>query len=317
MNKADKIYIAGHSGMVGSAIWRRLEAEGCTNLIGRSSAEFDLRDGQAVDAFFAAEKPDYVFLAAAKVGGIKANNDYPADFVRDNLAIQTNVIDSAWRHGTSKLAFLGSSCIYPRDCPQPIKEEYLLTGPLEATNRPYAVAKIAGIEMCKSYGRQYGLDAISLMPTNLYGPGDNFELETSHVLPALIRKFHEAKERGDPVVEIWGTGTPRREFLHVDDLADAAVFLMRNYAGQDPINVGAGEDISIAELAELIRCIVGYEGELRFNTDMPEGTPRKLLDVERLHAMGWHAHIGLEEGLRQTWRWFAGSQSHTAADTVA
>lgn len=314
MNKGDKIYIAGHRGMVGSAIWRRLEAEGYTNLVGRTSSELDLTDQAEVENFFAEKRPDYVFLAAAKVGGIKANNDYPAQFIHQNLAIQTNVIHNAWKFGATKLAFLGSSCIYPMDCPQPIKEEYLLTGPLESTNQPYAIAKIAGIEMCKSYRRQYGFDAISLMPTNLYGPGDNFDLETSHVLPALIRKFHEAKERGDPEVEIWGTGRPRREFLHVDDLANATLHLMQRYSGLEHINIGVGEDISIGELAEMVRDVVGYEGRLHFDTSKPDGTPRKLLDVTRLHQMGWTEKIGLRDGIRGTLRHFVGNQ-HT--DSVA
>lgn len=301
MNKGDKIYIAGHRGMVGSAIWRRLEAEGYTNLIGRTSSELDLTDQAAVESFFAENRPDYVFLAAAKVGGIKANNDYPAEFIHENLAIQTNVIHNAWRFGAAKLAFLGSSCIYPRDCPQPIKEEYLLTGPLEPTNQPYAIAKIAGIEMCKSYRRQYGFDAISLMPTNLYGPGDNFDLETSHVLPALIRKFYEAKQRGDQEVEIWGTGKPRREFLHVDDLADAALHLMQHYSEPDHINVGVGTDITIRELAELIRTVVGYDGDLCFDPKKPDGTPRKLLDIGRLSAAGWSSNVSLKTGTRHVY----------------
>lgn len=300
MNKDDRIYIAGHRGMVGSAIWRRLEAEGYTNLIGRTSRELDLTDQAAVENFFANNCPDYVFLAAAKVGGIKANNEYPAEFIHQNLAIQTNVIHSAWKYGATKLAFLGSSCIYPRDCPQPIKEEYLLTGPLEPTNQPYAIAKIAGIDMCKSYRRQYGFDAISLMPTNLYGPGDNFDLQTSHVLPALIRKFQEAKERGDQKVEIWGTGAPLREFLHVDDLADATVFLMRHYSGVEHINVGTGKDISIEDLAIMIKKVVGYPGRYCFDTDKPDGTPRKLLDVTRLSQMDWHETIGLKDGIQST-----------------
>jgi len=304
MNRDDRIYIAGHRGMVGSAIWRRLEAGGYANLIGRSHRELDLTDGRAVDAFFSEAKPRYVFLAAAKVGGIKANNDYPAEFIRDNLAIQTNVIHSAWQHGVEKLAFLGSSCIYPRECPQPIKEEYLLTGPLEATNEPYAIAKIAGIEMCRSYRRQYGFDAISLMPTNLYGPGDNFDLATSHVLPALVRKFHDAKQRGDASVEIWGTGEPRREFLHVDDLADAALFLMQHYSSNEHINVGVGKDVTIAELAELVMSTVGFNGNLAYDTSKPDGTPRKLLDIERLRTLGWRPRIDLDTGIRDTYRWY-------------
>jgi len=270
----------------------------------RTHAELDLTAGHAVDAFVATEKPDYVYLAAAKVGGIKANNDFPAEFVRENLAIQTNVIHSAWRHGVTKLAFLGSSCIYPRECSQPIREEYLMTGPLEATNRSYAIAKIAGIEMCQAYRRQYGFDAISVMPTNLYGPGDNFDLQTSHVLPALIRKCHEAKGRGDRSVEIWGSGKPLREFLHVDDLADAAVFLMESYSGESHVNVGVGKDLSISELAHLIQRVVEFEGELTFDATKPDGTPRKLLSVERLQSLGWEPRIGLEDGIRATYRWY-------------
>lgn len=314
MNKDAKIYIAGHRGMVGSAIRRRLEAEGYTNLIGRTSGELDLTDRAAVENFFDENRPDYVFLAAAKVGGIKANNDYPAEFIHQNIAIQTNVIHNAWKYGTTKLAFLGSSCIYPRDCPQPIKEEYLLTGPLEPTNQPYAIAKIAGIEMCKSYRRQYGFDAISLMPTNLYGPGDNFDLQTSHVIPALIRKFHEARERGDPEVEIWGTGKPRREFLHADDLGGAVLHLMQRYSEPEHINVGVGKDISIGELAEMVRDVVGYDGELNFDTSKPDGAPRKMLDVTRLHQMEWNEKIGLREGLRDTLRHFV-EHRHTDSAT--
>lgn len=307
MGKSSKIYVAGHRGLVGSAIYRRLIQEGYTNVVVRARQELDLTQAADVDRFFAEERPEYVFLAAAKVGGILANNTYPGDFIRENLAIQINVIDAAKRYGVKKLVFLGSSCIYPKHAPQPIKEEYLMTGPLEPTNEPYAVAKIAGIVMCQAYNRQYGTNFISLMPTNLYGPGDNFDLETSHVLPALIRKFHEAKVNSSPTVTVWGTGTPRREFLHVDDMADAAVFLMNNYDSGEIINVGTGEDVSIRELAELIARIVGFQGELVFDTSKPDGTPRKLLDVSRLHALGWRAKISLEEGIRSTYEWYVGT----------
>lgn len=304
MDRTSRIYVAGHRGLVGGAILRRLEREGFSNLITRSHAELDLTRQADVERFFEEERPEYVFLAAAKVGGILANATYPADFIRDNLQIQTNVIDAAYRFGVRKLLFLGSSCIYPKHAPQPMKEEHLLTGPLEPTNEPYAVAKIAGIVMVRSYRRQYGFSGISLMPTNLYGPGDNFDLQTSHVLPALIRKFHEAKLAGAPAVTVWGTGTPRREFLHVDDLADAALFLMERYDEEDIVNVGVGEDVSIAELAEIVRDVVGYEGEIVYDTSKPDGTPRKLLDVSRLHALGWRARIGLREGIEQTYRWY-------------
>lgn len=304
MDERSKIYVAGHRGLVGSAIVRRLRAEGYTNLVTRTRDELDLCDQAAVYRFFKEERPEYVFLAAAKVGGILANSTYPADFIRDNLLIQTHVIDAAYRHGVKKLLFLGSSCIYPKHAPQPMREEYLLTGPLEPTNEPYAVAKIAGIKMVEAYRRQYGFNAISLMPTNLYGPGDNFDLETSHVIPALIRKFHEARVKGAPEVVVWGTGAPRREFLHVDDLADAAVFLMKHYDGETIINVGVGEDITIRELAEVIREVVGYTGKIVFDPSKPDGTPRKLLDVSRLHALGWKAKIPLREGLEQTYRWY-------------
>jgi len=305
-----RIWVAGHRGLVGSATVRRLQAEGASNLLLRTHAQLDLTDQHAVDDFFAREKPEYVFLAAAKVGGIHANDTYPAEFLRDNLAIQTNVIHSAWRHGTTKLVFLGSSCIYPKLAPQPLKEESLLTGPLEPTNEWCAVAKIAGIKMCQAYRRQYGFDAISLMPTNLYGPGDNFHPENSHVLPALIRRFHEAKERGDASVTIWGTGTPRREFLHVDDLADACVFLMRGYSGEGIVNVGTGSDVSILELARLVAEVVGYAGEICTDPSKPDGTPRKLMNVGRIEGMGWKARIGLREGVESTYAWFV---EHLAA----
>lgn len=301
--------MAGHRGLVGSAILRRLKAEGYTNLLTRSRAELDLRDQSAVDRFFREERPEYVFLAAARVGGILANSTYPADFIRDNLAIQLNVIDAAFRYGVQKLLFFGSSCIYPKHAPQPLKEDYLLTGPLESTNEAYAVAKIAGTKMVQAYRRQYGFNAISLMPTNLYGPGDNFDLETAHVIPALLRKFHEAKENNLPQVVVWGTGTPRREFLHVDDLTDAALFLMKEYDDEPIINVGVGWDISIRELASLIRDVVGYEGEIVFDPSKPDGTPRKLLDVSRLHALGWQAKIPLRDGLAQTYRWYLTHQA--------
>lgn len=304
MRKDSKIYVAGHRGLVGSAILRRLTEEGYSNIVTRSRAELDLTHQHAVYRFFEAERPEYVFLAAAKVGGILANSKYPADFIRDNLLIQTNVIDAAYRYGVKKLLFLGSSCIYPKFAMQPISEEYLLTGALEPTNEPYAVAKIAGIKMCQAYNKQYGTNFISVMPTNLYGPEDNFDLETSHVLPALIRKFHEAKVTGRPHVVVWGTGAPRREFLHVDDLADACVFLMKEYSDTEIINIGVGEDISIRELAELIRDVVEYTGEIVFDTSKPDGTPRKLLDVSRLTVMGWKARISLRKGIEQTYRWY-------------
>ena len=297
------VFVAGHQGLVGSAICRRLSKDGIDPLVvGRAAV--DLTDQHAVDAWFARERPEQVYLAAAKVGGIHANDAFPAEFIRDNLAIQTNVIHSAWKHGTEKLLFLGSSCIYPKHAPQPMPEDCLLTGPLEPTNEWYAVAKIAGIKMCQAYCKQYGFNAISVMPTNLYGPGDNFDLETSHVLPALIRKFHEAKLAGTESVTVWGTGTPRREFLHVDDLADACVFLMDNYDEADIINVGWGEDISIRELAELIRTVTGFSGGLRFDPSKPDGTPRKLLDVGRLTGLGWRPSKGLRKGIEETYAWF-------------
>lgn len=304
MDKQSKIYVAGHRGLVGSAILRRLQEEGYSNLVYKTSQELDLSDRNQVEQFFKQEKPEYVFLAAAKVGGIAANNQFPADFIRDNLMIQTNVIDAAYRNNVKKLLFLGSTCIYPKFAPQPLKEEYLLTGELEPTNEPYAIAKIAGIKMCQSYNRQYGTKYISVMPTNLYGPNDNFDLHTSHVLPALIRKFHEAKENNAPYVEVWGTGTPRREFLYSDDLADACVFLMNNYEGNEIVNVGVGEDIPIKELAEKIKAVVGYEGNIQFDTTKPDGTPRKLVDVSKINALGWKASISLDEGLQKAYQWF-------------
>ncbi len=304
MNKDSRIFVAGHRGLVGSAILRRLEQAGFGNLLLRNRAELDLRDAAAVQVFFERERPEYVFLAAAKVGGIHANDSYPADFLRDNLQIQTAVIDAAWRTGARKLLFLGSSCIYPKFAPQPMPEDCLLTGLLEPTNEWYAVAKIAGIKLCQAYRRQYGFNAIALMPTNLYGPGDNFDLANSHVLPALIRKFHEARASGAGQVVVWGSGTPRREFLHVDDLADACLFLMQGYEDARIINVGVGEDVSIAELAEVVRDAVGFEGEIVLDASKPDGTPRKLLDVSRLHALGWRARIGLEDGIRETYRWY-------------
>ncbi|RPD45517.1 GDP-L-fucose synthase [Paracnuella aquatica] len=307
MEKDAKIYIAGHRGMVGSAIHRRLQNEGYTNFVLRTSKELDLRNQQAVADFFAAEKPDYVFLAAAKVGGIVANNTYRAEFLYDNLMIQNNVIHQAYVHGVKKLMFLGSSCIYPKLAPQPLKEEYLLTGQLEETNEPYAIAKIAGIKMCDAYRSQYGCNFISVMPTNLYGPNDNYDLNNSHVLPALIRKMHEAKERGDAEVVVWGTGTPRREFLHADDLADACYYLMENYNEPGLVNIGVGDDISIGELAQMVKEVVGFEGSLVFDTSKPDGTPRKLMDVSKLHAKGWKAKTDLKEGVTKVYK----QQFHT------
>jgi GDP-L-fucose synthase len=299
-----RVYVAGHRGLVGSAIVRRLESEGFHDLVLRSRHVLDLADAAAVKKFFVVERPEYVFMAAARVGGILANDRYSADFIRENLAIELNVISSAHEAGVTKLLFLGSSCIYPKLAPQPMKEEYLLTGPLEPTNDAYAVAKIAGVKLCQAYHKQYGARFISVMPTNLYGPGDNFDLQTSHVLPALIRKFHEAKREGRGSVEIWGTGTPRREFLHADDLADACVFLMREYESPEIINIGVGEDITIRELAEIVADVVGFEGGTGFDASKPDGTPRKLLDVSRLTGLGWRPRIGLREGIDRTYRWY-------------
>ena len=309
MKPTDRIYVAGHRGLVGSALVRRLNSLGYENLLLRTRSELDLTDAAAVRAFFEESRPDYVFVAAARVGGILANASQPADFIRDNLAIELNVIDAAYRYGVRKLLFLGSSCIYPKHAPQPIKEEYLLTGPLEPTNDAYAIAKIAGIKLCQAYHDQYGARFISAMPTNLYGPGDNFDLNASHVIPALIRKFHEARMSGAPTVTVWGTGRPRREFLFVDDLADACVFLMQHYDDPSVINVGTGEDISIGDLARLIGEVVGFEGEIVFDESKPDGTPRKLLDVSRLSALGWTPTVGLREGLERTYRWFVENES--------
>ena len=298
MQKEAKIYVAGHRGMVGSALVRRLTQAGFTNLVARTSSELDLRNQQAVADFFAQEKPDYVVLAAAKVGGINANNIYRAEFLYDNLMIESNVIHQSYLNGVQKLLFLGSSCIYPKLAPQPLQENALLTGELESTNEPYAIAKIAGIKLCDAYRSQYGCNYISAMPTNLYGPHDNYDLKNSHVLPALLRKFHEARETNAPEVEVWGTGTPRREFLHVDDLADACYWLLENYNEPGLVNIGTGTDLSIRELAELVQRTVGYQGTIRFNADYPDGTPRKLMDVSKLAGYGWVATTGLEDGIR-------------------
>ena len=309
MQQNSRIYIAGHQGLVGSAIARRLQTAGFTNLITRSHGECDLENQGAVFKLFLEEKPEFVFMAAAKVGGILANSSFPVDFIRSNLMVQNNIIDASHFSGVKKLLFLGSSCIYPKLAPQPIKEEYLLSGDLEPTNEWYAIAKIAGIKMCQAYHAQHGLNAISLMPTNLYGPGDNFDLNSSHVLPALLRKFHEAKERGAKEVVMWGTGAPRREFLHVDDLADACLHLMAHYDSPEIINVGTGEDVTIRELAELVKSTVGFEGQIVQDTTKPDGTPRKLLDVTRLHAQGWHHRIALADGVRATYQWFLEHQA--------
>lgn len=308
MNRQSRIFVAGHGGLVGSAIVRNLRDAGHENLITRTREELDLADPAAVGAFFERERPEYVFMAAAKVGGILANSTYPVEFLRDNLLVELNVVEAAHRSGVGKLLFLGSSCIYPKFAPQPMKEEYLLTGELEPTNEWYAIAKIAGIKLCQAYRKQHGDDFISVMPTNLYGPGDNFDPETSHVLPALIRKFHEAKEQGHDSVGVWGTGTPRREFLYVDDLAEACVFLMNEYSGSDIVNVGVGEDLSIGELARLIAEVVGYGGEISYDPTKPDGTPRKLLDVGRIQALGWRATTPLKEGVKKTYDQFLASQ---------
>ncbi|WP_256565286.1 MULTISPECIES: GDP-L-fucose synthase family protein [Dyadobacter] len=304
MEKSAKIYIAGHRGMVGSAIHRKLVKEGFDNFLLKTSSELDLRDQSAVRNFFETERPEYIFLAAAKVGGIMANNIYRAEFLHDNLLIQNNVIDSAYRTDAKKLMFLGSSCIYPKLAPQPLHEDSLLTGLLEPTNEPYAIAKIAGIKMCEAYRAQYGCNFISVMPTNLYGPNDNYDLNNSHVLPAMIRKFHEAKEENKPFVELWGTGSPLREFLHADDLADACYFLMQNYDEPGFLNVGVGADVSIKTLAEMIQRVTGYTGEIHWNTDKPDGTPRKLMDVSKLHALGWKHRVELEDGIAVTYQDF-------------
>ncbi|WMC91615.1 GDP-L-fucose synthase family protein [Kineothrix sp. MB12-C1] len=304
MNKTDKIYVAGHRGLVGSAIVRNLESKGYTNIIGRTHAELDLTIQADVIRFFEEERPDVVVLAAAKVGGINANNTKPAEFAYDNMQVQCNVIKCSHDYGVKKLLFLGSTCIYPRMAPQPIPEEALLTGPLEETNEAYAIAKIAGLEMCKYFKRQYGDDFISCMPTNLYGPRDNYDLKDSHVMPAMIRKFHEAKLSGAPSVELWGTGKPLREFLYVDDMADACVFLLENYSGEQHVNIGTGKEVTIKELAETVCETVGYEGKMVWNTDMPDGTPRKLTNVDKLHAMGWRHKVELKEGVGLAYDWF-------------
>lgn len=304
MKLEDKIYVAGHKGLVGSAIVRELERKGYQNLVLRTSKELDLKDRIETDKFFEREKPEYVFLAAAKVGGIVANNEFPADFIRDNLLIQTNAIDASYRNNVKKLIFLGSTCIYPKHAPQPMKEDDLLTGVLETTNEAYAIAKIAGLKMCEAYNRQYGTNYIAAMPTNLYGPNDNFDLGSSHVLPALIRKFHEAKVQGASAVEVWGSGSPKREFLYSDDLANALVFLMNEYDGIGIVNVGVGKDISISELAKKVKQVVGYSGNIVFNTEKPEGSPRKLVDVTKLNNLGWKAETSLDEGLGLAYKWF-------------
>jgi GDP-L-fucose synthase len=309
MNLSGKIFVAGHRGLVGSAIVRALSRQGHDDIVVRTRTELDLEDPAAVNEFFDHERPDLVFLAAAKVGGILANSTYPADFIHSNLSIQLNVVGAAHRTGVRKLMFLGSSCIYPKHAPQPIREEYLLTGALEPTNEPYAIAKIAGISLCRSYSQQHGRDFISVMPTNLYGPGDNFDLRTSHVLPALLRKFHEAKMEGAPEVVMWGTGTARREFLHVDDMADACVFLMDRYRSAEIINIGCGEDITILQLAEVIADVVGYSGRIVNDTTKPDGTPRKLLDVSRLRSLGWSPRIPLRDGIQDTYEWFLRQES--------
>ncbi len=304
MQTNSRIFVAGHRGLVGSGLVRGLRQGGFTNLVLPSRNQLDLTCSSAVDAFFESARPEYVFLAAARVGGILANSQFPVEFIRDNLYIELNVIDSAFRHGVTKLLFFGSSCIYPKFAPQPLKEEYLLSGELEPTNEWYAIAKIAGIKLCQAYRRQHGFNAISLMPTNLYGPGDNFDLQSSHVLPALLRRFHEAQRAGLPEVVVWGSGNPRREFLHVDDLASAAIFLMQNYHQPEIINVGTGEDLTIAELARKIAHVVGYRGNIVFDASKPDGTPRKLLDVSRIHSLGWRHQIALDDGIQSTYEWF-------------
>ncbi len=310
MNRDASIFVAGHRGMVGSAIVRRLQALGFENVVTRTHAELDLLDQRAVNEFLRSQQPNYIFIAAAKVGGIQANNEFRADFIYQNLMIEANLVHGAHLHGVQRLMLLGSSCIYPRDCPQPIKEEYLLTGPLEPTNEPYAIAKIAGIKLCESYNRQYGRQYVSVMPTNLYGPNDNYDLTSSHVLPALIRKAHEAKLRGAEEYVVWGSGTPRREFLYVDDLADACVHLMeRDYDGP-LVNIGTGEDVTIRELAETVMQVIGFNGRIVFDTSKPDGTPRKLLDVSRLAALGWHARTALREGILRSYADFAGKENH-------
>jgi GDP-L-fucose synthase len=314
LESTSRVYVAGHRGLVGSAISRKLTAAGHVNILERSRAELDLTDRAAVDRFFAAERPEFVFVAAAKVGGIHANDTQPAAFLYENVMIQSNIIDSAYKHDVEKLLFLGSSCIYPKLAPQPIKEEYLLTGELEPTNECYAIAKIAGLKMCAAYQKQYGFNAVSLMPTNIYGPHDNFDLETSHVIPALIRKAHEAKINGAESMEVWGTGSPRREFLHVDDLADACLFTMRNYEGDVALNVGVGEDVTIKEMVELICDVVGFKGALAFDRSKPDGTPRKKLDVSRLDALGWRAAIGLREGIADSYDWYCQHGGALAAE---
>ena len=308
MDKQSRIFVAGHSGLVGSALVRALEGAGYSELLLRRRSEVDLTSQNAVSHFFETEKPEYVFLAAAKVGGILANSTYPADFIRENLAIELNVIDAAYRSGVQKLLFLGSSCIYPKFAPQPIPESALLTGPLEPTNEWYAIAKICGIKLVQAYRQQYGFSGICLMPTNLYGPGDNFDMNSSHVLPALLRKFHEAKLNRSSQVQVWGSGTPRREFLHVDDLADASLHLMLHYDDAEIVNVGTGTDLTIAELAAMIRDVVGFQGDIVFDSSKPDGTPRKLLDVSRVHAAGWRARIGLREGIQRTYEWYLAQQ---------
>lgn len=308
LNNNSKIYVAGHRGLVGSALVRKLTSIGCTNLLTRTSAELDLRDTVAVNNFFATNKPEFVFLVAAKVGGIVANATYPADFIYDNLMIQNNIIHAAYKHGVTKLLFVGSSCIYPRECPQPIKEEYLLTGPLEKTNEPYALAKITGIKMCQSYNKQYGTNFITCMPTNLYGPNDNFHPNNSHVIPGLIHKIYQAKQTGAQEVVIWGTGTPRREFLFVDDLAEALVHLMQHYNGSEWLNVGTGTDVTIAEVAQLIKDEIGFEGKIVYDASKPDGTPRKVLDVNKINALGWQARTSLQDGIKQAVDWYVKQQ---------